>query len=160
MLPVQVFQQRSAGQRGCSPTLLPTGPFSPTISNTLGEEICFQLPSTDAALPSRSEASWSCSCSLGHHHGGDVPLPCTRGWRRRHPALGSSDSAGASPLCLILGTRLGFTETHWIPPAAPLPKRVGIPPAPAQQLGHALAGLRLRAESCPCPDPLQLPSES
>lgn len=87
MLPAQVLQQGSAGQRGCSPTLLSTGPFSPTTSNTLREEICFQLPSADTALLSRSEPSWS----LGHHRGGDVPLPCIRGWsheawRRRHPA--------------------------------------------------------------------------
>lgn len=40
-------------------------------------------------------------------------------------------SAGTSPLCLILGSRLGFTETQWDPPAAPLPRRIAFPPAPS-----------------------------
>lgn len=87
--------------RDCSPALLLTGPFSPTTSSLLQEEICFQQPSTAAAPLSQSEALWSCSCSLGHHHGSDAPLPCTRGWLTRH------GGGGTSPLCLILGT-LGF----------------------------------------------------
>lgn len=75
--------------RACSPALLLTGPFSPTTSNLLQEEICFQLPSTAAAPLSQSEAPWSYSCSLGHHHGSDAPPSLRLGMvhkaqRRRH----------------------------------------------------------------------------
>lgn len=91
------FSSRVVLVRGCSPALLLTGPFSHTTSNLLREGICFQLPSTAAAPLSQSEAPLSCSCSLGHHHGSDAPIPCTRG--------GSQGTEGEVP-------RGGRTQIH------------------------------------------------
>lgn len=146
------FSSRVVLVRVCSPALLLTGPFSHIPSNLLWEGICFQLPLTPAAPPSQSEAPLSCSCFLGYHHGSDAPPSLALGMvhkaqKRRCPEEDAPTFTGTSPLCLILGTLLGFTEIHWALPAAPLPEHDGIPPAPAQQHGHGSAELWLMSRA-------------